>query len=57
VAGLYRTFDSGVPLEMAGKPVQVRLVEKPGEEAGRLIVEALQTDLATLRGRTLAGKH
>jgi septum site-determining protein MinC len=44
VAGLYRTFDSGVPLEMAGKPVQVRLADKPGEEAGRLIVEALQTD-------------
>jgi septum site-determining protein MinC len=44
VAGLYRTFDSGVPLEMAGKPVQVRLSKAPGAEAGKLIVEPLQTD-------------
>lgn len=44
VAGLYRTFDTGVPLDLAGKPVQVRLSERQGEETGRLIVEALQTD-------------
>lgn len=44
VAGLYRTFDGGVPPELAGKPVQVRLSQQPGEEAGRLLVEALQTD-------------
>lgn len=44
VAGLYRTFDSGVPLEMAGKPVQVRLSKTPGAEPGKLIVEPLQTD-------------
>jgi hypothetical protein len=29
---------------MARKAVQVRVADKPGEEAGRLIVEALQTD-------------
>jgi septum site-determining protein MinC len=44
VAGLYRTFETGVPLAMARKAVQVRVADKPGEEAGRLIVEALQTD-------------
>jgi septum site-determining protein MinC len=44
VAGLYRTFEAGVPLAMARKAVQVRVADKPGEEAGRLIVEALQTD-------------
>lgn len=44
VAGLYRTFDTGVPVDLAGRPVQVRLSERQGEETGRLIVEALQTD-------------
>lgn len=44
VAGLYRTFDGGVPAELAGKPVQVRLVEKPGESTSKLVVERLQTD-------------
>ena len=44
VAGLYRTFDNGVPVEMAGRPVQVRLSATPGEETGKLIVEPLQTD-------------
>lgn len=42
IAGLYRTFDGGVPAELAGKAVQVRLVsESSGEAEGRLIVEAL----------------
>ena len=44
VAGIYRTFESGVPVEVAGKPVQVRLTEKPGETTGNLLVEALKTD-------------
>ncbi len=44
VAGLYRTFDSGVPVEMAGRPVQVRLAKAPGAEPGKLIVEPPQTD-------------
>jgi septum site-determining protein MinC len=44
VAGLYRTFDSGVPVDMAGRPVQVRLAKAPGAEPGKLIVEPLQTD-------------
>ena len=44
VAGLYRTFDGGVPGELAGQPVQVRLAEKASDQADRLIVEALHTD-------------
>lgn len=44
VAGLYRTFDGGVPPELAGKAVQIRLTEKPGEPAGKLVVEPLKTD-------------
>jgi septum site-determining protein MinC len=30
IAGLYRTFDSGVPTDLAGQTVQVRLTEKTG---------------------------
>lgn len=44
VAGLYRTFDGGVPAELAGKPVQVRLLQPAGDAAGKLIVEALKID-------------
>jgi septum site-determining protein MinC len=44
VAGLYRTFDSGVPSDLAGKAVQVRLAEKTGDSSGKLVVEPLQTD-------------
>lgn len=44
IAGLYRTFETGVPVEFAGKPVQVRLTKKPGEDTGRLIVEPLKAD-------------
>lgn len=44
IAGLYRTFDGGVPAELAGKAVQVRLAGRPGEETGKLLVEPLRTD-------------
>lgn len=44
IAGLYRTFEAGVPLDMAGKPVQVRLTDKAGDDAGRLVVVPLRTD-------------
>lgn len=44
IAGLYRTFETGVPVELAGKPVQVRLTRKPSEDTGRLIVEPLKAD-------------
>ncbi|HAY27898.1 MAG TPA: septum site-determining protein MinC, partial [Candidatus Accumulibacter sp.] len=44
VAGLYRTFDGGVPHKLAGRPVQVRLSESADSDANQLIVEALDTD-------------
>jgi septum site-determining protein MinC len=44
IAGLYRTFDTGVPVELAGKPVQVLLNTSPSESTGRLIIEPLTTD-------------
>jgi len=44
VAGLYRTFDGGVAHELAGRPVQVRLLESADREANQLIVETLSTD-------------
>ncbi len=44
VAGLYRTFDGGVPVDLAGRPVQVRLAQGSGEDAGKLIVAPLLTD-------------
>lgn len=42
VAGLYRTFDGGVPADLIGKPAQVRLVDTPGEDTAKLIVEPLK---------------
>lgn len=44
VAGLYRTFDGGVPVDLAGRPVQVRFAQGSGEDAGKLIVAPLLTD-------------
>jgi septum site-determining protein MinC len=43
IAGVYRTFDSGVPGNLAGQPVQVQLLETPGEASSKLSIEALQT--------------
>lgn len=38
VAGLYRTFEDGVPADLAGRPAQIRL---SGGDSPRLIVEPL----------------
>lgn len=47
IAGVYRTFETGVAKELAGQPVQVQLVETasdtPGEATSKLAIEALQT--------------
>jgi septum site-determining protein MinC len=47
IAGVYRTFEAGVPGDLAGKPAQVQLVEspadKPGEATSTLTIEPLQT--------------
>lgn len=44
IAGVYRTFDSGVPDQLAGQPVQVRLSELPGDTTSKLSIEALKTN-------------
>ena len=44
VAGLYRTFDAGLPAELAGKAVHVRLTEKAGDDPERLIIEVLRNN-------------
>lgn len=43
IAGVYRTFETGVPGDLAGKPVQVQLSEAPDEADSKLSIEALKT--------------
>ena len=47
IAGVYRTFESGVPNDLAGKPAQVQLgdgpAKKPGETGSTLTIVPLQT--------------
>lgn len=43
IAGVYRTFEAGVPGDLAGKPVQVQLIEAPDEADSKLSIEALKT--------------
>ena len=47
IAGIYRTFEAGVPGDLAGKPAQVQLTDspdkKPGEASNTLAIEPLQT--------------
>jgi len=47
IAGVYRTFDAGVPGDLAGKPAQVQLTDspdkKPGEASNTLAIKPLQT--------------
>ena len=43
IAGVYRTFDAGVPGNLAGQPVQVQLTEVPGDASSKLSIEALST--------------
>jgi len=44
IAGVYRTFESGIPNQLAGQPVQVQLAETNGETSNRLSIEALKTN-------------
>jgi septum site-determining protein MinC len=44
IGGVYRTFETGVPKELAGKPVQVQLAEAPEEATSKLRIEILKTD-------------
>lgn len=47
IAGVYRTFEAGVPNDLAGKPAQVQLSDgsskKPGETGSTLTIAPLQT--------------
>ena len=43
IAGVYRTFESGIPNQLGGQPAQVQLSEAEGE-TNRLIIEALKTN-------------
>ena len=43
IAGVYRTFEAGIPNQLGGQPVQVQLSEAEGE-TNRLIIAALKTD-------------
>ena len=47
IAGIYRTFEGGVPGDLAGKPAQVQLADgaakKPGETGSTLTIVPLQT--------------
>lgn len=48
IAGVYRTFEAGVPGDLAGKPAQVQLVESPSDKTGQssstLTITPLKTD-------------
>ncbi|WP_153109143.1 septum site-determining protein MinC [Propionivibrio limicola] len=43
IAGVYRTFEAGIPDQLAGQPVQIQLSEEPGKGSNLSIV-ALRTD-------------
>ena len=44
IAGVYRTFEAGIPDALAGKPVQVQLGEASESGANPLLIKALKTD-------------
>ena len=44
IAGVYRTFENGIPDQLAGLPVQVQLADTNGETSNRLSIEALKTN-------------
>jgi len=44
IAGVYRTFDAGIPDKLSGRPVQVRLSGTAENAASSLKVESLATD-------------
>jgi septum site-determining protein MinC len=44
IAGVYRTFDAGIPDQLSGRPVQVQLSVNEDDASSRLSIEALATD-------------
>ena len=44
IAGVYRTFDAGIPDQLSGRPVQIQLSVSTEDASSRLTIEALATD-------------
>lgn len=44
IAGVYRTFDAGIPDQLSGRPVQIQLSVSEEDASSRLTIEALATD-------------
>lgn len=44
IAGVYRTFDAGIPDQLSGRPVQIQLSVSEEDTSSRLTIEALATD-------------
>jgi septum site-determining protein MinC len=44
IAGVYRTFEAGIPDKLAGRPVQIRLSGKAEEASSSLLIESLSTN-------------
>ena len=44
IAGVYRTFESGIPDKLAGRPVQIRLSGNADDASSSLLIESLSTN-------------
>lgn len=44
IAGVYRTFEAGIPNSLAGRPVQIQLSGTAEDASSRLTIESLSTD-------------
>ena len=44
IAGVYRTFEAGIPDQLTGRPVQIQLSESVENDSSRLTIESLATD-------------
>jgi len=44
IAGVYRTFDAGIPDQLSGRPVQIQLSVSTEDASSKLTIEALATD-------------
>ena len=44
VGGVYRTFESGIPDKLAGRPVQIRLSGSADDASSSLLIESLSTN-------------
>ena len=44
IAGIYRTFEAGIPDQLASQSAQIKLIETQGGTDSRLSIEALKTN-------------